>query len=296
MSAELKEQPRTGVFDDISDKEYHTNKSSYSSSLIKKMACPAEAKWYMDNPQPYKDHFAFGRAIHCWILEPEKFEAQFLTGISAKRNSNDTRHEWADWFSSHGWASSRDWIIRDKKPAATWNAEFERVTRKNIVTPDQIDEIKLMAESIKANNNARMLLDGGVAEQSVYATDPDTGLPLKVRPDYMNDYFISDLKSIQDVDDFTIDRAIANFGYDVSGAMYTHVTQLATSEYRPFCFIFISKAPPFMCRVIVLSDESARIGWDKYQELKKKLADCLASNEWPGYDDDLDHTLFAKRS
>lgn len=304
MNAVLKEKPRHGVFSGISDKEYHSDKSSYSSSLIKKMDVPAIAKHYMDSPPTYKEHFAIGRAIHSYILEPEKFAAQFLTGISCARRSAADKENHADWYGAHGWDSARDWIIHSKNPAATWASEFERVTGKNIVTPDQVEEIKLMSEAVFANGNARQLLENGNAEQSVYAEDPETGLNLRVRPDYDSPDFHADLKSIQAVDDYTIDRAIANFGYDVSASMYQHVFQLATGElledgkprHKPFCFIFISKSAPFMCRVILLSKESMAVGWEKYVERKQRLADCLKSNEWPGYDDDLEHTLFAKRS
>lgn len=284
---------KPGIYGGIPNAEYHATKDSYGSSTLKLMDVPALAKHRIDNPGEYKEVFRVGSAIHTYVLEPEYFNREFLTGITKARRSNDDKLAWVEWYAENGWTAADQHILIEKKPAATWNAEFERVTGKNMVTPQEIEEISLMSESVAANPNAMQLLQDGKAEQSIFWQDQETGLNLRCRPDFMND-FCSDLKSIQTVDNYAIDRAIANLGYDVQAAMYSDGIHQITGEVKPFTFIFIQKTAPYLCRVISLSTESMQIGWEKYEERKRALKSCLDADSWPGIPDDLDHTLFSR--
>lgn len=295
MNAQLEPQARHGIISGLSNAEYHADKTSYSSSLIKLLDCPAKAKHYMDNGSEYKDAYRLGTAIHTLVLEPEKFDSEFLTGIDCARRSKDDKAEWAAFYKEHGFCGAYDWVINN--PASTWNGQFSKETGKHIVSNDEISDLHEIRDAVYANPDALELLEKGAAEQSIYAQDPETGLRLRVRPDFLSEAgFISDLKSIPDVDDWSIDKAIANYGYDLSQAMYQHVTQLATGEWLPYCFIFVSKSKPAMCRVIALSEESAQKGWEKYQANKAKLAECLSTGEWSGWPNDLNRTLFQRKA
>ena len=278
----------TGIYDGISNADYHKKDGHYSSSLIKKMAVPAKARHYMLEDQEHKDCFRIGTAIHTYVLERDKFEDEFLTGISAGRRSKADKMEWAAWFVEHGAANGYEII---DMPAAKWNGEFMASSGKNMVTPEEIEQIKSMAESVMFNKTAESLLSKGKAEQSVYWTDKETGMNLKVRPDYLDDDFISDLKSIQSVDDKSIIRSFANCGYGISQAMYQAGVAAVTGKWRPFLFVYIEKEPPYLCRVIGTDDDTQAAFWELYQAYKAKLAMCLETDEWPGIDDDLSMAL-----
>jgi hypothetical protein len=279
-----------GIYSGISNSQYHADKESYSSSIIKLMGVPAEAKYAMDNPNEFKEAYRIGSAIHKFILEPDDFAAEFLTGIDCARRSKADKQAWADWYSEHG--ADGDNVV--DRPAAEWNGMFVAQTSKHMVTPEEIQNIGLMAESVKSNPNAVQLLEDGLSEQSIYWVDKETGLRLRVRPDYLNDDFTSDLKSIDSLHDYAIDRAIANLSYDIQEQMYSDGVMNVTGEYRPFLFIFIQKKPPFMVRVIGLSEACKTRGWEKYRANVNTLSKCLESNEWYGLPDDLNHQLFQK--
>ena len=268
--------------------DYHADKESYSSSLIKLMDVPAEARYYMTAPREPKDAWRIGGAVHKWVLERPDFEAEFLLGISCARRSKADKAAWADWFSAHG--ASGDEITQNN-PAAKWNGLFELETGMCMVKPEEIEAIKLMSESIMRNDNAAELLSKGEAESSIFWTDKATGLPLKVRPDYLNNSFTSDLKSCDSVHDHQIQRSIINYGYAISAAMYTDGVRQLTGEWKPFLFLFIEKNPPYACRVIALDDEAQELAFQQYETLKLRLAECLAADTWSGLPDNLSFSL-----
>ncbi len=276
-----------GICSDIPNKIYHANDGRYSSTLIKKMAVPAEAKYMMDNGGEYKDCFRFGSAVHKYILEQDSFSQEFLVGINVRRAGKDNKAVWSDWFSANG--AEGDSII--DLPADQWNKTFEKATGKNIVLASELDQIKEMAKTVMQNSTAMDLLTGGEAEQSVYWTDKETGLKLKCRPDYLSGS-ISDLKSIALIDDRTIRNQSIRFGYHISAEMYREGVFHVTGEYKRFIFIFINTKPPYFCRTFELSEALAEEGHERYRAGVMKLAECLDSDIWPGYPDKIE-TLMA---
>lgn len=279
-----------GIYAGISNTDYHADKTAYSSSIIKKMHVPALAKHAMDSPQQYKDVFRIGTAIHMFILERDKFNDEFLVGIDCARRSKADKQNWIDWFCENGWDNAEQEIVDNKLPAAKWYEQFQASTGKHIVTPEELDALTQMAQSVSLNETAIKLLKDGVPESSIYWEDKETGIMLKCRPDFYNDY-CSDLKSCQSAAPGDASRQIASLGYHISAAMYQDGILQATGEYAPFLFIFIEKNPPYLCAVYSLNDESNSYAYAQYRQLVVKLAECLESNQWPGYDDVLDLSL-----
>ncbi len=64
-----------GVAEDV----YHAS-TGFGSTRAKEFALypPAKVRWRMDNPDPPKAAYALGNALHCYILEPERFESAFI--------------------------------------------------------------------------------------------------------------------------------------------------------------------------------------------------------------------------
>lgn len=275
-----------GIYPGILNSDYHADTTSYSSTLIKKMDVPLVAKYAMDNPQPYKEVFRMGGAIHKYLLEREDFQKEYLTGIDCPRRSGANKDEWAFWFTEHG----ADGLEITTHPAAEWNGLFEAQTGKNMVKPEEIAAIAMMAESAAANPNVRRLLEGGQSESSVYWTDAETELPMRCRPDYLN-AFCSDLKSVRSADPRLFANAVHEYGYHISAAMYQEGLKEVTGEIHPFLFIAVEKIPPFLCAVYKIDDVGAQLGKDLFHHYARKLANCLHTDKWPGLDDNLDLPL-----
>ncbi|MCU7836133.1 MAG: PD-(D/E)XK nuclease-like domain-containing protein [gamma proteobacterium symbiont of Taylorina sp.] len=271
----------------LSNADYHAE-SAYGSTSVKQAEVPAVLQYHQNNPQEYKDCFRIGSLIHTCILEPEKLNEEYLTAPNIGKRSKADRESWADWFLEHG-ANDVPEIIT--KPAANWYGEFQKQTGISIVTPDELSKFMQMLHSVQSNSEAVSLLSGGRAEQSLFFTDDETGVNLKVRPDQLNDQFCTDIKSTRNAKPHAFARSIMDFGYHISQAMYLDGIKQVTGRDVQYRYIVIQKDAPYLCVVYQLSDESAEIGRVKYRELLRKLAECLESDQWPGLENNFDLSL-----
>ena len=128
----------------------------------------------------------------------------------------------------------------------------------------------------------------GKSEQSFFATEPETGLEVKCRPDFMlNDgSLIIDLKTTTDASPKGFQKSLVNFRYYVQAAWYLDVVELATGK-RPACFLFVAveKQRPFSTGVYVADEEMIKIGREHAMEDLRNIAKWKAEDSYPGYSD-----------
>ena len=128
----------------------------------------------------------------------------------------------------------------------------------------------------------------GKSEQSFFATEPETGLEVKCRPDFMlNDgSLIIDLKTTTDASPKGFQKSLVNFRYYVQAAWYLDVVELATGK-RPdgFLFVAVEKQRPFSTGVYVADEEMIKIGREHAMEDLRNIAKWKAEDVYPGYSD-----------
>jgi hypothetical protein len=128
----------------------------------------------------------------------------------------------------------------------------------------------------------------GKSEQSFFATEPETGLEIKARPDYILDdlSLIIDLKTTTDASPKGFQKSLVNFRYYVQAAWYLDVVELATGK-RPdgFLFVAVEKQRPFSTGVYVADEEMIKIGREHAMEDLRKIAKWQAEDVYPGYSD-----------
>lgn len=129
----------------------------------------------------------------------------------------------------------------------------------------------------------------GKSEQSFFAVEPDTGLEVKCRPDFMlNDgsNLIIDLKTTTDASPKGFQKSLVSFRYYVQAAWYLDVVEMSTGK-RPdgFLFIAVEKQRPFATGVYVADEEMIKLGREHAMEDLRKIAEWQASGHYPGYSD-----------
>ena len=128
----------------------------------------------------------------------------------------------------------------------------------------------------------------GKSEQSFFATEPETGLEVKCRPDFMlNDgSLIIDLKTTTDASPKGFQKSLVNFRYYVQAAWYLDVVELATGK-RPdgFLFVAVEKQRPFSTGVYVADEEMIKIDREHAMEDFRNIAKWKAEDVSPGYSD-----------
>jgi len=218
---------------DLSNSEYHAD-DSISSSDVKMVASTSLAHWkakvYKASPT-----FDLGTAVHAFVLEPE--------GDIIVRGPEDRRgNKWKEAYAK-----------------ALANGQ-------TLLTEADFDLAHEIAGSVIFHPVSKRLHGNGVInEASFFATDPDTGLSIKARPDaYIpNTGIIYDLKTCQSADPRTFARDVQNYGYHIQAAFYMHVLKQAGHKANQFVFVCVEKTAPYALSVSVLSEEYLLYGKSK---------------------------------
>lgn len=251
------------IVDGLPAEQYHADKTSISSTGLRALlppGCPAQFKYDRDNPTPPKREFDLGHAAHKLVLgEGEEIVVT----------------EWDDW---------RTKAAREERDAI-------RATGAVPLLAHEGEQVQAMADAIRRHPLAGPLLapGNGIAERSIYWTDPATGVRCRVRPDWLiirpEVTAIVDLKTTTDASPDAVSKAIETYSYHQQGALYIDGVQAAglAPEGARFFFVFQSKKPPYLVTVRELADQAQDIGRARNERALRIYADCIANDHWPDW-------------
>ena len=206
-----------GIYLDMSFETYLAEPRVSSSDLTNYMEGPS-AYWARSwmNPDALEreetDAMTLGSAYHCARLEPEKFDGLYCEelvpeDIEGTLLSNSTQigerlaelgepkkkaGEKVEDQAARLLAADPDakiWIVE----RARWEAEIKG--DRTAIAPKYWAEILRDQKRLRDNPEISRIISGGVAEVSIFWTDPETGLKCKCRPDYLGKDFITHLKT-----------------------------------------------------------------------------------------------------
>ncbi len=259
------------VIPDMDDATYHADPvegGSLSSTGARRILdSPARYQWELTH-RVEKVAFDVGHLVHSLVLG---------TGMVAVEIPVDV-------LASNGAASTKE---------AKAFIESVRAAGKVPMKADDLAPIRAMAEAVLAHGLARDILERpGAAEVSAFATDPETGVALRARFDYLEDEtsagyrsIVADLKTSRTANPLDFGRHAAEFGYDVQAAHYEHVLRLARGDDAiDFRFIVVETAAPHLVSVSELDSEFAAIGQQRMRRAIDLYKTCRESDQWPGYE------------
>lgn len=268
-----------GTYPKMSNEEYHADKSSISKSGLDVIARSPAHYWakYIDpnaKPQESTPAMRLGSLVHCVVLEPNEVSARYVVEpesaprkptaaqINAKKQSDDTISAIEYW---HNFAADN--------------------VGKEIVSADDMGKALAMRTACMDEPEiaAALSLDGD-AEMTFVAKDPETGVILRCRFDWLtHDLFALDLKTTRDIRNDEFGKSIWGFRYHVQQAFYSDVFRLATGDdLRDWAFGAIESEAPHFAVPVRLPDDMVQYGRMLYRKDLRRYADCLSSGKWPG--------------
>jgi hypothetical protein len=261
--------PEPGVYRGIAAEEYFAWDAVSNSKLNLMRRSAAHYKHGFNEPTA---QMALGSLVHSGVLEPLSIAKRYVFMPNYAAHPDNVSKTGQRSFSS-----ATDFVKRMQE-------DFQRLNHdKEIVSEDHYNTMIGMASSLSDNAVARDLFRDGQAEVSLVWDDPSSGLRCKCRIDWlrMKSAEFVDLKTTADASDF--ERSIAKFGYHRQMAFYQWgLFAAAGIRATPWIVAAETKAP-FGCRAAQMLPESIEIGRQEVQELLQQVADCLESDEWPGY-------------
>lgn len=247
------------IIADLPDEQYHAARDSLSFSgakLLLPPSCPAKFRECMDNPPKPKPEYTFGHAAHSLIL-----------GKGAE-------------------------IIEVDAP--DWRSKAAREVREqacNGVAPmltHELEKARAMVAAVRSHPTAGPLFEHGDAELSLYADDPETGISLRGRTDWITtiggQLLIVDFKTSDTADPVQFARKGAGYLYHGQHAWYTDlVKSVGLSDSPRFVDVVVEKTPPHVVTVVEFDDEAVTEGRRLNRMAIDIYARCVETNEWPDY-------------
>jgi exodeoxyribonuclease VIII len=218
---------------------------------------------------------AFGKALHCAVLEPELFERTYIVARE------------------HPYSRVSDRLRNAKKPSqgtldaiAYWDAWEREMGGKIEVSHDDAIALRGMQAAVFTHPIAGKLFTGGVAESTAIWTDPEHDLLCKARMDYYvaSRGLVIDLKSTEDASESGFARSVATYRYHVQHAHYASAFQSLGHELRAFLFVAVEKAAPYAVNVMCLDADAEARGMELRDRDMATLNRCLQTDTWPGYE------------
>ena len=194
-----------------------------------------------------------GTAIHCAILEPERFAAEYV-------------------------------LLRDVKDrrASEYRKAKEVHGGEYVLTSTEADNVAGMQESVRS----QYAIPKGRAEVSLFAVCARTGVAVKCRFDLLtDDGHAIDLKKTQDSSREAFAKSIYNYRYHVQQAFYSYVYYLVFGrDLESFTFLAVEEQHPHIAMPYTIGFESAGIAHSEMQADLDRYAACVQDNDWPGYE------------
>lgn len=248
---------------DLSNADYHASEGVSNSMLSDMARSPAHFQAARRKPREETPAMAIGTAIHCAVLEPERFDAEYVTAPKVDRRTKAGKQEWADFEAANA--------------------------GRILLSESDMANVKGMAASMHADEYIARLIRHPERqnELSVFAQDPITGLRVRCRFDLIIPGYgvAADVKKTQDVRPWAWDATVWKYGYHRQVAFYMDVWEWATGEpLSVMPLLAVEENDPYACRAKILADNALEKGREDYRRLLNAYADCMASGKWPGYE------------
>lgn len=257
------------------DKAFIMSRSELAAFAV----CPAKWRQVGRGDDDSTSAMELGDAIDCLILTPDQFDSRF-----AVAPSEYTPTDGKDKGKSKPW----NW---NATVCDDWRLEQEaagKVTLKSTVHNAAITAARRIVRSFAS------LLDGSMAQiavESIYH-DKATGLDIPVRslvdlaPAKEQPRSLYDLKSSGvEPTDRKWSSKVHDEWLDAQAALYLDLWNVTTEPDRvDFRHIIVEQAAPYHVEERLLSAEFVELGRFKYTRALKRYCQCLASDEWPGYE------------
>jgi hypothetical protein len=269
--------------------EYHGEWNCASNSRLSRlMRSPAHLKAYIEQDHEDTPALALGRAIHMAILEPDLFADTYtvadqcvaVTGKGARCTNGGT------------------WPIKGGGFVCGVHA---KTAAKNEVEIDQDTEVLSASDhavcmgvrdSVRSLHAAGGLLESvQEVELSVVWDDAETGVRCKARWDgcarLVAGGTIIDIKTTRDASRMAFERSVFTYGYHRQGALYLQSAEAVEVPARHYAILAVEKEPPYAAAVYRLTEGAIDAGGEQIRPLMRRYAECLRTDEWPGYPDEV---------
>lgn len=305
--------------------KYLSASDYYSSSQLKEaiksplhLYFSKESGWKdeLDKYLGSKDYFDLGTFLHMCILEPTRFKRVTVEpkfGLNSKDGAAALISFWKEKIELMGEA-----IVEGETVDASAGLKAARLAvdemgldinkidgmrahysiLKKVSGLEAVKEEHALIIDIVRRNYERYadgmifdLLKHSKREMSMYHTDPDTGLKVRIRPDavqFAENIGCNAIVSVKSTRAESLSHYYyqsAQLLYELTEGMYQQVaTGVTGRDFNCTINIIFQTIPPFGVAVTVWDAEDIEIGKYKYRQALQTAKECEERGLYPGYD------------
>lgn len=248
-----------GLYAGVPEAIYHGDRNSISSTQARRLleVTPRRWQWERNNPRPSSSAMEWGTALHTLVL-----------GVGMP--PVDTGYE--------KWQTDK---------AKTRVAEI-RAEGGIPLKPKEFEAVNTAAENLRKHPEVALLLASGEPELSAWARDPDTGVMLRARGDWVHwiderTAVIGDVKKSSEPGPDEFAWSVDSYGYHRQQAFYQRVFALLGVR-TTFRFLVVCSDPPYEPYVVELKQAAVELGERDNARALEIYAQCEAAGEWPTHD------------
>lgn len=252
---QYRKEPRWGIHDEVEFYEYLIW-DAWGSGELRGAVNPAKLRYERLSGKDVNSAMITGRATHACVLEPD---TEWLRYVRMP-DGVDRRHKaYKEMVVEHG----ADYVLRSK----------------------EYDAAVGIRDSLFSHTRIKRLLKEGRPEVSFAWKDPETGLPLKGRSDWLNESLSTtfDLKTTGDASERAFARIARDFGYPEQAVHYTTGLTECGLETKHYTIIAAESDPPYLPILYSVSTKDLMIAGERWRTLVDRLSMCVEDDDWPGY-------------
>lgn len=247
-----------------SSSAYHADADILSSSMLKNaLESPASYIQALLDCQKPSRAMDFGTLLHALVLEPSTVSSSVAIYPSKFTRTKD--------------------CLAFKEA----NAERFCMTMAEFIKAKSLADKVLMSKF--RGREFYKFVEEGTTEQSIYYTDPTTGLECRTRPDLDHPEFLFDLKTTRFCDIEKFAHQANQLNYDLSAYMYTYSRYLIdcsqkgreNANIKPFVLVPVCTEAPHSVFFAPISASFLRNGMKKYQHALSIISSCAKVQTWP---------------
>ena len=176
----------------------------------------------------------------------------------------------------------RDAAVYDgHKRGKAWDEFKADNSHAEIVTAGEVEQLQAVSDAVRANRDARRLIDGSEHELTATWHDPAYGCG-KARLDGLGAVGVVELKSTARIDPFSFSRTAHRLGYHVKMGWYVHGLRKVQGAVPPVWVVSFEQSAPYDVAVYRVSHAVLQAGEDEAVEIATRYHTHALCNSFPG--------------
>lgn len=313
---------KNGIAIQDSFEKYLSNEAYNSGTLKEALKTPLHLQFAKDEDanklaklNGEKPYFNLGTFLHQAILEPTKFDRVLVEpkySLNTKEGVSIGIKFWEKIIEENGGELNTEKIsgqqalslaydnfintglnIEKQDGKKAYLKELKSISGIEPVTEENYLKIQILKKHYENYGGGvlKRLLKHSKREISLYYTDEETGIDVKVRPDALqfeenigvNAIISVKSSGIEDLRAFY--HQAAKLHYDLTEGMYQEVASKVTGRYFNCTItVMLQTVAPYSIALLVWSVDDIETGKHKYRTALNTIKQCEETNMYPGYD------------